>query len=296
MNIVVTGSIGHISLPLTKELVKKGHSVTVVSSKPEKQNDIEALGARAAVGALEDVDFLTATFSGADAVYCMIPPNNYFDHNLDLTAYYMRIATNYAQAVQQSGVGRVVYLSSIGAHLAEGSGILVGHYKGEAIMNTLADVAITFMRPLGFHYNLFGFVPMIRSQGVMAANYGADDVIPYVSPLDIAAAIVKELEGEPTHRKVQYIVSEEITGNDVARILGEAIGKPDLKWVIIPDEQMLGSLKAAGMNPRIAAGLVEMYASQHSGLLEEDYYRNKPAVIGNVKMTDFAKEFAAAFL
>lgn len=37
MKIVVTGSLGNISKPLTEELVRKCHSVTVVSSKAYKQ-------------------------------------------------------------------------------------------------------------------------------------------------------------------------------------------------------------------------------------------------------------------
>ena len=77
MKIIVTGSLGNISKPLTEELVAKGHAVTVISSKPEKQAAIEALGATAAIGTLEDVPFLTATFTGADAVYCMLPPFNF---------------------------------------------------------------------------------------------------------------------------------------------------------------------------------------------------------------------------
>jgi uncharacterized protein YbjT (DUF2867 family) len=92
MKFVVTGSLGNISKPLTKELVQKGHMVTVISSKPEKQKDIEALGAIAAIGTLEDVDFLVSTFTGADAVYCMVPPNNYFDLSLDLLTYYGVVA------------------------------------------------------------------------------------------------------------------------------------------------------------------------------------------------------------
>lgn len=294
MKIIVTGSLGNISQPLTQELVQKGHTVTVISSKPEKQKHIEALGATAAIGVLEDVDFLTATFTGADAVYCMIPPNNYFDLNLDLIAYYIRIANNYAQSIQQSGVKRVVYLSSIGAHLEKGSGILIGHHKGEGIMNNLSDVAITFMRPVGFYYNLFGFVEMIKSEGIIAANWGAEEKLVWVSPLDIAAAIAEELETVLEGRKVRYIVSEELTGNETASILGAAIGKPDLKWIIIPSEQMQSGLEAAGMNPNIAAGLVEMYASQQSGLLMQDYYRNKPT-FGKVKLKDFAKEFALVY-
>ncbi len=83
MKIIVTGSLGHISKPLTEGLVQKGHAVTVISSNPEKQKNIETLGAIAAIGSLKDADFLTTTFTGGDAVYCMIPPNNYFDPNLD---------------------------------------------------------------------------------------------------------------------------------------------------------------------------------------------------------------------
>lgn len=296
MKIVVTGSLGHISQPLTQELVEKNHAVTVISSNPDKQTDIQTLGATAAIGSLEDVAFLTATFTGADAVYCMVPPNNYFDQNLDLTGYYRRLGHNYAQAIKQSGVKRVVNLSTIGAHLNKGNGLLIGAHDVQNILNELPpDVAITHLRPTSFYYNLYGYADMIKSQDLIAANYGADDIVPWVSPIDIAAAAAEELVTLLKGRKVRYVASEELTCHETARILGTAIGKPDLKWIIISDEQMLKSLKAAGMNPDIATGLVEMYGSLHSGLLAEDYYRNRPARIGTVKLTDFAREFAAAF-
>src|SRR5690349_12751630 len=112
MKITVSGSLGNISKPLTKELVQNGHSVTVISSKPEKQKDIEALGADAAIGSIDDVAFLSKTFTGSDAVYCMIPPNYHLDHNLDTIAYCRQISGNYAQAIRQAGVKRVVHLSS----------------------------------------------------------------------------------------------------------------------------------------------------------------------------------------
>jgi uncharacterized protein YbjT (DUF2867 family) len=295
MKIIVTGSLGHISKPLTEELVQKGHAVTVISSNPEKQKDIEALGATAAIGSLEDADFLTATFTGANAVYTMVPPANYFDPNIDLTTYCINIANNYAQAIEKSGVKRVVHLSSIGAHLEKDSGIILAHRKVEVILNKLSGVAITFMRPVGFYYNLFGFIPVIKSQGFIAANYGADDDLVWVSPIDIAAAVAQELETPLTGSKVRYVASDELTGHQTASILGAAIGKPDLKWLLISDEQRQRGLEAAGLNPQIAVGLVEMFASQHSGALMEDYHRNRPAVMGKVKLTDFAKEFAVAF-
>lgn len=296
MKIIITGSLGNISKPLTEELVQKGHAVTVISSKSDKQNEIETLGATAAIGSLEDVDFLVDTFTGANAVYSMVPPNNYFDHNLDLVGYYGRLGENYAQAIGQSGVKRVVNLSSIGAHLDKNNGILIGAHNVEQILNALStDVSIAHIRPTSFYYNLFGYVDMIKKAGFIAANYGSDDIIPWVSPIDIAAAIAEELVTPFAGRKIRYVASQELSGSETAAILGKAIGQPDLKWTLISDEQTLSALVTAGMNPGIAAGLVEMYASLHNGVLSEDYHRNKPASMGKVKLADFAKQFAIAF-
>jgi len=87
---------------------------------------------------------------------------------------------------------------------------------------------------------------------------------------------------------------DELSPNEVAAILGNAIGKPDLKWVTLTGEQMLGSLKQIGMNPTIAEGFVEMQAAQTDDTLYEDYRRHKP-VLGKVKFETFAKEFAAIY-
>jgi len=295
MKIIITGSLGHISKPLTQELVQKGHEVTVISSKADKQAAIKALGATAAIGSVEDVGFLTTTFTGADAVYTMVPPTNFFDPNFDLTAHCIIIGNNYAEAIKKSGVKRVVHLSSIGAHMEKDSGLILAHRGVEIILNKLADdVAITFMRPVGFYYNLLGFIPAIKNQGLISANYGADELLVWVSPTDIAAAIVEEFETPLTGRKVRYVASDELTGHETARILGEAIGIPDLKWILVSDEERLRVMKSVGLNPTIAEGLVQMFASQHNGSLMEDYYRHKPA-LGKVKTTDFAKEFAAVY-
>ncbi len=297
MKIIVTGSLGNISKPLTKELEQNRHAVTVISSKPERQKDIEALGAKAAIGSMQDADFLTATFKDADVVYVMeaLGYESFFDHNLDVMAAISTIGNNYKQAIQQSGVKRVVHLSSIGAHTDKGNGILAFHYNVENILKQLpSDVSIKFMRPVGFYYNMFAFIQTIKTQNAIVSNYGGDDREPWVSPLDIAAVIAEEIERPFEGREIRYIASDEVSPNEVANILGAAIGKPDLKWLVIPDEQLLNGLLSAGMNPQAAKGFMEMNASRRGGVLYEDYHHNKP-VLGKVKLTDFAKEFAAAY-
>ncbi|AWK06931.1 NAD-dependent dehydratase [Flavobacterium crocinum] len=295
MKIIITGSLGNISKPLTKELVQKGHSVTVVTSSNSRQEEIEKLGASAAIGSVDDLDFLAQTFTGADAVYCMIPRANYFDPNLDLDAFTRKIGNNYAEAIQKSGVKRVVFLSSIGAHLEQNSGIIQRYNEIESVFNTLSDVSITFMRPTSFYYNLLAYIPMIKNQGFIAANYGADQLIPWVSPNDIATAITEELTTPLDGRKIRYVASEELTGNETVKILGEAIGKPDLKWVLISDKETFDGLVNIGMQPKIAQGLTEMYAGLYNGTLGEDYYKNRPSEMGKTKLADYAKEFAAIY-
>jgi len=296
MNIVVTGSLGHISRPLTEELVNKGHNVTVISSKQERQQEIEVLGAKAAIGTMEDADFLAAAFTGADAVYVMEANNHntFHDPNFDMIATMNAIASAYKQAIARAGVKRVVHLSSIGGHTDKGNGMLAFHYNVEGILGSLpADVSITTLRPVGFYYNMFAFIPAIKAQKAIFQNYGGDEKEPWVSPLDIAQVAAEELQRPFNGRDVRYIASDEASPNEVAAILGEAIGMPKLKWVAIPDEDFKQALQNAGMTPKAAQGFTEMNAGRINGLYE-DYHRNRPA-LGRVKLRDFAKDFAAAY-
>ena len=323
MKIIITGSLGHISKPLATELVQKGHAVTVISSSPDKQKDIEAIGATAAIGSIEDVSFLAKTFTGADAVYTMLPPFKFQENpDLDAREEARRLTSNYVAAIQQSGVKKVVHLSSIGAHTDKGNGLLAFHFVAEQVLKQLpADVTITFMRPVGFYYNLYQFMDIVKGEGflkgfvglfltlrhyglmgllqgkngLIVSNYGAEDKMPWVSPLDIAAAISEELTSAFRGHKARYVASEELTCSQIANILGTAVGKPYLKWVTISDKQMLDALLKYKMPLSLANDITEMNASQRNGgILFEDYYKNIPTM-GKVKMKDFAQEFAAVY-
>jgi uncharacterized protein YbjT (DUF2867 family) len=294
MKIVVTGSLGRISSPLAKLLIQSGHEVTIISSKQERAEEIEALGAKPAIGSIEDVPFLTQAFTGADIVYLMEPPMNYFDPTIDAEIYWTSIAASYIKAVQQSGVKKLVHLSSIGAHTDMGNGMLAIHHNVEQMLKELpADVAIKFMRPVGFYYNMFAFIPGIKKGGVIVQNYGGDEKEPWVSPVDIAATIAEEVDKPFEGRAVRYIASDEAAPNEVARILGAAIGKPDLEWMTVSDAAFETALTEAGFTPKSAKGFTEMNAARLNGLYN-DYKEHKP-ILGKIKLTDFAKDFAAVY-
>ena len=291
MKIIVTGSLGNISCLLATKLLTAGHSVTVISSRQERRIDIEALGATAAIGNVEDRQFLSWTFSGADAVYCMTPPN-FFE--LDQIAYYERVASSYAHAIDLAGVKRVVHLSSYGAHLPEGTGIIKGSYKAEQILNSLNGIDLTHVRPSYFYYNLLGFIPMIKSAGYIGTVYGAEDRLPMVAPEDIATVIAAEIVQVDGTNKVRYVTSDERSCNDIAFVLGKAIGKADLEWRILPEEQVFQMLRDNGVDEGLAESLVELASATHSGILREDFDQ-QPVQVGKVRLEDFAKTFHSVY-
>lgn len=298
MNIVLTGSIGNIGKPLAAQLVKKGHVVKVITSNANRKSEIEDLGATAVIGSMFDEPFLTATFKGADIVYLMETmeaAGDMFDKSVDFINTINTIGKNYKTAVENSGVKKVVHLSSIGAHTDKGTGILIFHYNVERLLRQLPDdVSIKFIRPVGFYINLFSFVNAIKFKGAIFSNYGGDKKEPWVSPLDVASTIAEEMDIPFTGRTVRYVASDEVSPNEIAKELGKAIGKPDLAWKIISDKELLDNWLSIGFNKQIAEGFIALQASQGSGELYEDYYKHQP-ILGKVKIADFAKEFAKVF-
>jgi len=291
MKIVLTGSLGNISKPLAEKLILQGHSVLVISSSTKRKKEIEDLGAIAAIGLLDDAEFLTRTFTEADAVYCMIPPNY---SSPDVLEYYREIGKSYAAAIQESGVKRVLLLSSYGAHLDKGTGFIVGSHLTETIFEGIPDISLTFIRPTSFYYNFFEFIPMIKQAGFIGGVYGGEDQLAMVSPTDIATSIAEEINKLTDRKKVVYVCSDDRTCNEVAKVLGRAIGIPDLKWITLPQEQVLKSLKEHGMSEDSASNLVELGTAIHTGLLREDFDKDIQS-LGNVKLEEFAEEFAAKY-
>ena len=91
------------------------------------------------------------------------------------------------------------------------------------------------------------------------------------------------------------IASDEVSTAQIASALGSAIGKPDLAWVEFTDEQALGGMLQAGLPAEIANNYTEMGAALRTGKMSEDYWKHRPAVLGKIKLADFAKSFAIAF-
>ena len=293
MKIVITGSLGHISKPLVEKLITAKHNVTVVSSNADRKPEIEALGATAAIGSVSDLAFVTETFNGADVVYTMVPPT--FSAS-DWKQHIASVGKIYAQAIAAAGVKNVVNLSSMGAHMPEGCGPVSGLYHVEQALNALEGVNVIHLRPGFFFYNFFANIGMIKHMGIIGGNYGEGAKLVLANPADIADAAAEELINHAFNGKsIRYVASDEQTTDEIASILGSAIGKPDLKWINFSDEQTVGGMLQNGVPEDVAKNYAEMGAAMRNGEMASEYLKNKPVTFGKTSFTEFAPVFAAAY-
>ncbi len=294
MKYVITGGAGNISKPVTLALLKANHDVTVIGRNADNLKELTDAGAKAAIGSVDDLSFVTSVFQQADAVYTMVPPMHPVS---DWKGHIARIGQVYTDAIKASSVKFVVNLSSIGAHLPDGVGPVSGLHRVENALNALSDVHVKHLRPAYFYNNLLANVGLIKGMGIIGANFtAAEGKFPIVSPADIAEAAVEELlQLNFTGNSVRYIVSDEVSTSQIAAVLGAAIGKPDLAWVQFTDEQALGGMIQAGLPEEVAKNYAEMNHSIQTGDMSADYFKNRSGKLGKIKLADFAKQFAAVY-
>jgi uncharacterized protein YbjT (DUF2867 family) len=295
MNYVITGSIGHISKPVVNQLKRAGHSTTVVTSNKERTKEIEGLGAKAAVGSVEDVDFIVKSFAGADAVYLMIPPN--WTLTGGWLEYQQKVTHNYIDALKTNKIRNVVLLSSVGAHMRKGAGPVDGLGYAEEKLSELKDVNVKILRPSYFFYNLFGMAAMIKHMNILGSNFGGtDEKLAMVHTSDIADVVTEELLGlKFKGHTIRYIASDERHPKEIAEVLSKAVGKPGTPWIEFTDEQALQGMLQNNLAKTIAEGYVELGAALRTGKAQEDYWKNKPSKLGKVKLEDFATEFVSVY-
>lgn len=292
MKIIITGSLGNVAKPLVKQLIGEGHDIIVISSNETKKDEIEALGAKAAIGSIADLDFLVKTFEGADTAFLMTPPNM---GGVNIVENTINAGKNYAEAIKQTGIKRVVMLSSIGAESSVENGPIKGLHFIEKFYKELENTSVTFLRAGYFYLNFFNDIPLIKNAGIIGANFSGETKVPLVHPKDIAKAAAEELVKNFEGKNVRYIVSDERKSSEFAQVFGNAIGKPDLPWIEFKDEDSLNGMLQAGLPQEMAELYTEMGRGIRTGVVQKDFIEHGSVVDGKIKLEEFAKEFAEKF-
>ncbi|MCB0593335.1 MAG: NmrA family NAD(P)-binding protein [Lewinellaceae bacterium] len=290
---VITGATGNTGSRITEHLLQAGKSVRAIGRSAERLNPLVEQGAEAAVGELEDTEFLTKAFEGATAVYALIPPA-FADG--DFRAYQNRVGRSIAGAIRKASVKHVVTLSSIGAHSPE-TGVVAGLYDFEQELAKHQGINVLNLRAGFFMQNLLGNIGIIRQMGINGGfPIDGNTEIPMVHTNDIADVAAKHLlKLDFQGQSHTYVAGQrDLTFQEATKILGAAIDKPELPWVTFSYEDAKGGMLQNGFPESLADNYLKFSRAANEGILMEDYQR-QPEFTTPTSIEDFTREFAAAY-
>lgn len=252
---VITGATGKIGSIISKELLAKGEKVTVMARNADKLKELADLGAEALTGSTYDREFLISAFKGADAVFCLMMPDMFA---ADVFEEQKRIADNFYEAVKVNHVPNVVLLSSVGAHLRKGAGIVDGLGYMEELFLDLKDTNVLNLRPTYFMENTFGLIGTIKQMGIAGTAVNGDQKFPMVATADIGAVAAKRLlDLSFRGNTVEFVLGpRDISYAEVTALIGQAIGKPELPYVQFPYADAAAAMVNAGFCGEDAARLM----------------------------------------
>ena len=290
---VIMGASGNTGKPLAMALLKAGKKVRVLSRTEDKVKELKAQGAEVMVGESSDVSYLTKAFTGATAVYAMIPPNF---AATDFTDYQKKFADAVAEAVKKCNVKYVVSLSSVGTHLEEHSGVVFGLRYMEQKLDAISGLNTLHLRPTYFMENTLGQVGVIKQMGVMGSPVKADLKLSMIATKDIADYAFKRLNSlNFSGKNVQYLLGQrDLTYNEVASVFGKAIGKPDLKYNEFPAAAFKQALMLMGTSENLADNMNRFIDHLNKGKVLEDAKRDAGSTT-STSIEEFAHTFAYVY-
>ena len=264
---VITGATGNTGSVVAEKLLAKGEKVRVIGRDAKRLERFTKKGAEAFVADATSADALTKAFSGAKAVYAMIPPNV---SAADVRAYQEQVSDDLGGAITKSGVKYAVVLSSVGADKPDKTGPVVGLNHLEKKLDGIAGLNALYLRAGYFMENLLPQIGVIQSFGIMAGPVRSDVPLPMIATRDIGAAAADAMlklgfNGKHS-RELQG--ARDVTYDQAAKIVGTGIGKPDLKYQVMPPQQLKPALLQMGMSANMADLLLEMAGSLDSGYMK----------------------------
>ena len=262
--VVVTGATGHVGGTLARRLRARGVPVRAIGRSADRLAELARQGAEPHVGSIDDAAFLTKAFSGAKAVFAMVPP----DYGTpDHRAYQRRVGDAIATAVQGAGVPRVVSLSSVGAERDSGNGPIAGLHDLEQRLEAVPGLHALHLRPAYFMENHLHGIGLIKARGIYGTPIKADSPFAMIATRDIGAAAAEVLAAPSfTGRSFRELLGpRDYSMRETTRILGQAIGRPDLAYVEFPYEDARQALVQTGLSADVARLFVEMYDGFNSG-------------------------------
>ncbi len=283
---VVLGATGNTGSVVADTLLHRKQPVRVVVRSADKGAAWKTKGADVAVASLEDVPAMTKALTGATGVYLLVPPN--YGATAWLAEQRQRM-DQAAQAVKASGIPHVVFLSSIGGHIAEGTGPIRAVRYGEQVLGAVAN-HLTILRPCSFMENWATGIGMAKSQGLLPTFIAPTAKVPMISTRDIGRTGAERLmTGGRGKQVVELAGPEEYSPDEAAAALGRILGKP-VSTQQAPLSAVVPTFTSFGFSQEAATLFEEMYTAFAKGTI--GYEQPEQLVRGTVTLAEALRGMA----
>jgi len=281
---VVLGATGHTGSIIATSLLLKGESVRVVGRDAGRLDRFVRKGAEAFTASVSDAAALTEAFTGARAAYLILPPSL---TSQDYRADQERESDAIAKAVKDSGLRYAVHLSSFGAHVPEGTGPIAGLHSSEQKLNAIGGLNVLHLRAGYFMENNLAAISMIYAMGTFGHALLPDLKIPMIATRDIGEYAARRLlnldfSGKQTR---ELLGERDLSMNEATAIIARGIGKPDLRYVQFPYEEVQQVFIQTGVPAKTAGQFIEMYKAMNEGIVAAQ----EPRSPENTTATSFEK-------
>jgi len=277
---VVVGATGNTGSAVADILLSRKQPVRIVVRSADKGTTWKAKGAEIAVASLDDVSALAKAFEGAKGVYLLVPPN--YGAVAWLADQRARM-DRAADAVKKSGIGHVVFLSSVGGHIAEGTGPIRAARYGEQVLGKAVH-NLTILRPCYFMDNWAPVLGAAKGQGVLPTFIAPVAKIPMISTKDIGRVGAEQLMAGGKGRQIVELAGpEEYSPQQVAAALSQILGR-EVSAQHAPLSAVVPTFKSFGFSDEAAKLFEEMYTSFSQGKIGHKH----PAslVRGNITLAE----------
>lgn len=253
---VIAGVTGKTGSAAANRLIERGEKVRVIVRKASQGQPWAERGAEVAVASLTNPSQLSAALQGAKGAY-LLQPANY--GSTQVLAELAEITASIHAALERTPVDRLVVLSSVGAHNAEGTGPIRGLYHLEQVLGPRQGR--TFLRPSYFMENWGMSLGPAAEQGQIFSFFPPEVAFPMVSTLDVGRAAADLLLRPDPPAVAQLQGPKEYNANDVAAALGQLM-KREVEPVVIAAEQTVATLQAVG----VSTDMAELYKEMNAGV------------------------------
>lgn len=262
----ILGATGNIGSVITKILLQRGEKVRAVGRDAARLRPFVEKGAEAFIADVNDAEALARAFSGARAAFLVMPPGI---SSPDYRADQDRESTAISTAVKNSGLQYAVNLSSIGAHVPEGTGPITGLHLCEKKLESIDKLNLLHLRPAYFFENHLATISMIQMMGLIGGALRGDLKIPMIATCDIGAyAADRLLKLDFNGKSARELLGErDLSMNEVTAVIGRALNKADLRYAQFPYDQVEQVLTGMGTPPKTAAYLIEMFQGLNNGIV-----------------------------